>query len=47
MLTRRLAVADLQRFKHGPAPVVDVESLSDGAGAGLLRDNDAWGGARD
>ncbi len=47
VLTSRLAVADLQRFKHGPAPVVDVESLSDEAGAELLRDNDAWGVDRD
>ena len=43
VLTSRLAVADVQRFTDGPAPVVDVESLSDEAGAELLRDNDVWG----
>ncbi len=43
VLTSRLAVADLQRFRSGPAPVVDVERLSDEAGAELLRDNDVWG----
>jgi hypothetical protein len=43
VLTSRLAVADIQRFKDGVAPVVDVEKLSDEAGAELLRDNDVWG----
>ena len=43
MLTSRLAVADIQGFKNGAAPVVDVERLSDEAGAELLRDNDVWG----
>ena len=43
VLTSRLAVADLQRFKSGAVPVVDVERLSDEAGAELLRDNDVWG----
>ncbi len=43
VLTSRLAVADLQRFKSGAAPVIDVERLSDEAGAELLRDNDVWG----
>jgi TIR domain/AAA ATPase domain len=43
VLTSRLAVADLKRFKDATAPVVDVEKLSDDAGAELLRDNDIWG----
>src|SRR5580693_4269090 len=43
VLTSRLAVADIQRFKEGLAPVVDLERLSDEAGAELLRDNDVWG----
>ena len=43
MLTSRVAVADIKRFKDGAAPVVDVERLSDEAGAELLRDNDVWG----
>ena len=47
VLTSRLAVADIQRFKDGAAPVVDVEKLSDEAGAELLRDNDVWGVDRD
>jgi hypothetical protein len=47
VLTSRLAVADLKRFKDGAAPVVDVDRLSDEAGAELLRDNDVWGIDRD
>ena len=43
VLTSRLAVADLQRFKDDAAPVVDVTRLSEDAGAELLRDNDVWG----
>ncbi len=43
VLTSRLAVADIQRFKDGAAPVIDVERLSEEAGAELLRDNDVWG----
>jgi hypothetical protein len=43
VLTSRLAVADIQRFRNGAAPVIDVERLSDEAGAELLRDNDVWG----
>jgi hypothetical protein len=42
VLTSRLAVADVARSKES-APVVDVESLSDEAGAALLRDNGVWG----
>jgi AAA ATPase domain len=43
VLTSRVAVADIKRFKDGAARVVDVERLSDEAGAELLRDNDVWG----
>ena len=43
VLTSRVAVADLKRFKDGSAPVVDVGRLSEEAGAELLRDNDVWG----
>jgi hypothetical protein len=43
VLTSRLAVVDIKRFKGGSAPVVDVGKLSDEAGAELLRDNDVWG----
>ena len=43
VLTSRLAVADIFRWKDGAAPVVDVEKLSDDAGAALLRDNGVWG----
>ena len=39
VLTSRLAVADLARWRDSAAPVVDVEHLSDAAGAALLRDN--------
>ncbi len=43
VLTSRLAVADLARWKDSAAPVLDVEQLSDEAGAALLRDNGLWG----
>jgi AAA ATPase domain len=42
VLTSRIAVSDIKRFKDA-APVLDVERLSDEAGAELLRDNDVWG----
>ena len=43
VLTSRVAVADIRRFKDDAAPVIDVERLSDEAGAELLRDNYVWG----
>ena len=43
VLTSRVAIADIRRFKDGSAPIVDVERLSDEVGAELLRDNDVWG----
>jgi hypothetical protein len=43
VLTSRLAVNDIARWKDGAAPVVNVEKLSDEAGAELLRDNGVWG----
>jgi hypothetical protein len=43
VMTSRVAVADIQRFKGGSAAVIDVEKLSEEAGAELLRDNDVWG----
>src|SRR5229473_5584148 len=43
LLTSRQAVKDVARWKDGAAPVLDVEQLSDEAGAALLRDNGVWG----
>ena len=43
VLTSRAAVADIQTFRLRSAPVIDVERLSDEAGAELLRNNDVWG----
>jgi TIR domain-containing protein len=43
VLTSRLAVADIARWDDSAAPVIDVERLSDEAGAALLRDNGVWG----
>jgi tetratricopeptide (TPR) repeat protein len=43
VLTSRLAVKDIGRWQDGAAPVVDIERLSDEAGAALLRDNGVWG----
>ena len=47
VLTSRLAIADLARRRTSNAPVVDVEHLSDVAGAALLRDNHVWGTDRE
>jgi TIR domain/AAA ATPase domain len=47
VLTSRLAVADLARWRDSAAPVVDLEHLSDAAGAALLRDNHLWATDRD
>jgi hypothetical protein len=43
VLTSRLAVTDIGHWRKDAAPVVDVEKLSDEAGAALLRDNGVWG----
>jgi hypothetical protein len=43
VLTSRQAVKDIARWKDGSAPVLDVEELSDEAGAVLLRDNGVQG----
>ena len=43
VLTSRLQVKDIARWKDGAAPVLGVEELSDEAGAALLRDNGVWG----
>jgi hypothetical protein len=43
VLTSRLAITDIARRKDSTAPVVDVDELSDEAGAALLRDNGVWG----
>jgi tetratricopeptide (TPR) repeat protein len=43
VLTSRLAVKDIARWQDSAAPVVNVEQLSDEAGAALLRDNGVWG----
>jgi hypothetical protein len=43
VLTSRLSVADIARWRDRAAPVVEVENLSDEAGAALLRDNGVWG----
>jgi hypothetical protein len=47
VLTSRLTVKDIARWRDGAAPVVDVERLSDEAGAALLRDNGVWGTDRE
>jgi hypothetical protein len=43
VLTSRMAVTDIGHWRQDAAPVVDVEKLSDEAGAALLRDNGVWG----
>ena len=43
VLTSRFAVKDVIRWQDGAALLVDVERLSDEAGATLLRDSGVWG----
>jgi hypothetical protein len=43
VLTSRIAVKDIARWQDNVAPVIDVEKLSDEAGAALLRDNGVRG----
>jgi tetratricopeptide (TPR) repeat protein len=43
VLTSRLAIKDIDRWKDSAAPVLDLEKLSEEAGAALLRDNGVWG----
>jgi hypothetical protein len=43
VLTSRLAVQDIARWRSTSAPVEPVDKLSDKAGAALLRDNGVWG----
>ena len=43
VITSRLAVADIARWKDSATPVLEVEKLSNEAGAALLRDNGVWG----
>ena len=47
VLTSRLTVKDIGRWQDGAAPVVDIDKLSDEAGAILLRDNGVWALIRD
>lgn len=47
VLTSRLAIKDIDRWKDSAAPVLDLEKLSDDAGAALLRDNGVWGTDRE
>jgi tetratricopeptide (TPR) repeat protein len=43
VLTSRLSVKDIARWEISAAPVVNVQRLSDEAGAALLRDDGVWG----
>jgi TIR domain/AAA ATPase domain len=43
VLTSRVAVEDIRRWRDGAAPVTEVDKLSEEAGAALLRDNGVWG----
>jgi hypothetical protein len=47
VLTSRLPVKDISRWQDSAASVIDVERLSDEAGAALLRDNGVWGTDKD
>jgi hypothetical protein len=43
VLTSRLLVKDIVRWRESAAPLIDIEKLSEEAGAALLRDNGVWG----
>lgn len=43
VLTSRLAIKDITRWRDSSAPVEPVDELSEEAGAALLRDNRIWG----
>jgi len=43
VLTSRIAIKDISHWRDDASPVIDVERLSDQAGAALLRDNGMWG----
>jgi TIR domain len=43
VLASRVAVKDIAHWKDSVAPVLDLERLSEEAGAALLRDNGVWG----
>jgi hypothetical protein len=43
VLNSRLVVKDITRWRDSAAPVMDIERLSDEAGAALLLDNAVWG----
>ena len=45
VLTTRTAVADIDRWRKTSAPVIELDKLSDIAGAELLKDNGVWGTA--
>src|SRR5204862_2368062 len=47
VLTSRLPVKDIAKWKDSATPIVDVDRLSDEAGAALLRDNGVWGTDRE
>jgi hypothetical protein len=47
VLTSRLQVKELAGRKGGSAPILEVNKLSDQAGAALLRDNGVWGTSSD
>ncbi|MFH1342596.1 MAG: TIR domain-containing protein [Pseudomonadota bacterium] len=47
LLTSRLAIKDIVRWKDDSAPVAPVDELSNEAGAALLRDNGVWGTDRE
>ena len=42
VLTSRLTVKDIARWRKSAAPIANVGRLSDAAGAALLRDNGVW-----
>lgn len=46
VLTSRLAIHELQKWKNNAAPVIDLGRLSDGAGAMLLADNGVKGSVK-
>ena len=47
VVTSRATIADLDKWKSTAAPIIDLDKLSDDAGADLLKDNGVWGTDKD
>jgi hypothetical protein len=47
VITSRATVTDIDKWRKTAAPVIDLDELSEDAGAALLKDNGVWGTDKD